>query len=70
MLSVQDAKNKYRFHVLILSCFSLLGLYVSCDYPAMLEDQIKTDMNLNSFEYNLLFSVQTFPSIITPFFAA
>jgi MFS family permease len=60
----------YRFIVLVLICVLTFGGYYSYDLPGSLS-YAYTDpsiLNLNAFQYNLLYSVYSWPNTILPFF--
>ena len=60
----------YRYLVLFLICVLTFGGYYSYDLPGSLS-YAYTDpsiLNLNAFQYNLLYSVYSWPNTILPFF--
>ncbi len=60
----------YRYLVLFLICVLTFGGYYSYDLPGSLS-YAYTDpsiLNLSAFQYNLLYSVYSWPNTILPFF--
>jgi len=60
--------SSFRWAVLILSCLNGVGNYFCFDNPQALQAAIVDDFKINTFWYNLLYSVYAFPNIILPFF--
>jgi len=61
-------ETKWRWLTLALSSVALVGSYFCYDNPEALQTQIQDKLDLNSFKYNLLYSVYSFPNIVLPFF--
>ena len=53
--------------MLIIQCLTVVGRYYAYDNPQALEVALKKDLNLDNFQYNLLYSVYSIPNIIIPF---
>ena len=62
------SRSCFRWIVLFLSCWAMFGSYYCYDNPTALSNQIKSKYDLSSTEYNLLYSVYSFPNIILPLF--
>lgn len=62
------AQSPLRWIVLVLACISMLGSYYSYDIPSVLNDQFMEHYNINSFNFNLMSSVYSYPNIVLPFF--
>ncbi|EDV21302.1 uncharacterized protein TRIADDRAFT_30594 [Trichoplax adhaerens] len=58
----------HRYLVLILMCFLSFGSYFVYDNPAALEKQIETDMRVNAANYELLYSLYSWPNVVLCFF--
>ena len=56
-----------RWVILILACLLLMGHYYAYDFPAILKQHIMNDMNVDSFQYNLLYSLYSIPNMFLPF---
>ena len=56
-----------RALMLIVQCLMVVGRYYAYDNPQALEVAIKTDLGVDNFAYNLLYSVYSIPNIIIPF---
>jgi MFS family permease len=61
-------KQKYRWTMLILACFFVMGNYFCYDYPACLEEAIETEFNVTPTGYGLTYSVYAIPNIVLPLF--
>lgn len=61
-------RGVHRYVVLIFMCFLSFGSYFCYDNPAALEHQIKHDMNVDSTEYMLCYSLYSWPNVILCFF--
>jgi len=57
-----------RWLTLFLACMLNFGNYFCYDNPQALEDDLETRIPLTTFDYDLLYSVYSFPNIILPFF--
>lgn len=62
------ARSPLRWIVLVLACISMLGSYYSYDIPSVLNDQFMDHYHINSFNFNLMSSVYSYPNIVLPFF--
>ena len=57
-----------RWLVLFLACVALFGSYYVYDNPAALKGPLQQELKLDDFQFNLLYSVYSFPNIVLPFF--
>eukprot|EP01084_Bolivina_argentea_P141150 248068_1 len=62
------SKSCFRWVVLFLSCWAMFGSYYCYDNPTALANQFQDKYNLTDTQYNLLYSVYSFPNIILPLF--
>lgn len=65
------ARSGWRWGILPLACVAMIGSYYSFDIPSALQDTLKADnggLHLSSFNFNLLYSVYSFPNVILPLF--
>ncbi|CAG9327828.1 im:7160594_2 [Blepharisma stoltei] len=62
------AKTKSRYLMLFFACFLCFGNYYIYDNPSALQPQLEKRLNMNSFEFNMLYSVYSFPNVILPLF--
>jgi len=62
--------KSFGFKFAILTCISFLsfGSYFAYDAVSALELDIKTDLNISTFQFGLLYSVYSFPNIILVIF--
>lgn len=70
MVFLDPHHRAYRYLVLFLICVLTFGGYYSYDLPGSLS-YAYTDpsiLNLSAFQYNLLYSVYSWPNTILPFF--
>ncbi len=70
MAFISPNHRAYRYLVLFLICVLTFGGYYSYDLPGSLS-YAYTDpsiLNLSAFQYNLLYSVYSWPNTILPFF--
>eukprot|EP01016_Furgasonia_blochmanni_P008234 TRINITY_DN13316_c0_g1_i1.p1 TRINITY_DN13316_c0_g1~~TRINITY_DN13316_c0_g1_i1.p1 ORF type:complete len:520 (-),score=13.91 TRINITY_DN13316_c0_g1_i1:12-1571(-) len=58
--------TKMRWVALGLACTNLFGNYYAYDNPQSLQDALQTKLELSDFQYNLLYSVYSFPNMILP----
>ncbi|XP_071798921.1 lysosomal dipeptide transporter MFSD1-like [Asterias amurensis] len=63
----RSAWHRYTF-VLALVCLLSFGSYYCYDTPSALEDIIKEDLNVNTSQYVLLYSLYSWPNVILCFF--
>ncbi|EGR29424.1 major facilitator superfamily protein, putative [Ichthyophthirius multifiliis] len=56
-------QSKIQYLILFLTICANLGNYFSDDFPAILEKQIKTHLQINSLQYNLLYTVMSIPPL-------
>jgi len=61
-------RSPFRWLVLFLSCWAMLGSYYCYDNPTALNTQIQDEYGLTSIQYNLLYSVYSIPNTILPLF--
>jgi len=61
-------RGVHRYFVLIFMCFLSFGSYFCYDNPAALEHEIKRDMNVDSTQYMLTYSLYSWPNVILCFF--
>ena len=54
--------------MLILAVLLCFGSYFVYDNPSALQPQLMDRLNMNSLEYNMLYSVYSFPNFILPLF--
>ena len=54
--------------MLVLVVLVNIGSYFVYDNPSALQPQLMDRLNMNSLEYNLLYSVYSFPNFILPLF--
>ena len=54
--------------MLLLAVLLCFGSYFIYDNPSALQPQLMDRLNMNSLEYNLLYSVYSFPNFILPLF--
>ncbi len=57
-----------RWLTLFLACMLNFGNYFCYDNPQALEDDLEKRIPLTTFDYDILYSVYSFPNIILPFF--
>jgi len=57
-----------RWLALVLTCFINFGPYFSVDNPQALQGSLEDQLNLTNVQFNMLYSVYSFPNIILPFF--
>ncbi|XP_055327665.1 major facilitator superfamily domain-containing protein 1-like [Paramacrobiotus metropolitanus] len=62
------ARFGYRFAVLVLVCLTSLGSYFCYDNPAALQTEIIKDMKINTSQFQLLYSLYSWPNVIVCFF--
>jgi nitrate/nitrite transporter NarK len=55
-----------KYFALILMCFLTFGKYYAYDNPQALQNELTSTLSLSSLEYNLLYSVYSFPNMILP----
>jgi len=77
-MNIPDSGNKkksselrtswVRWLTLFLACMLNFGNYFCYDNPQALEDDLETKIPISTFDYDLLYSVYSFPNIILPFF--
>jgi MFS family permease len=58
----------YRWSILVITCFLTFGSYACYDTPGALVVYIQNDLHVDSFQYNLLYSVYSWPNTILVFF--
>jgi len=64
----QRSSSKLRWLVLMLACLSAFGNYFCFDNPTALSEALKERLHLSSLEYNLLYSLYSFPNMVLPLF--
>eukprot|EP01084_Bolivina_argentea_P009982 18627_1 len=64
----QMKQSCFRCMILFVSCCAMFGTYYCYDNPAAVSEEIKTNYNLSSTKYNVLYSIYSLPNIILPFF--
>mmetsp|Transcript_59956 Transcript_59956/g.98969 ORF Transcript_59956/g.98969 Transcript_59956/m.98969 type:complete len:550 (+) Transcript_59956:21-1670(+) len=62
------SKSCFRWLVLCLSCWAMFGSYYCYDNPTALATQMQSTYDLTDIQYNLLYSVYSFPNIVLPLF--
>lgn len=60
--------TKYRWIALCLACSLMFGEAYCFDNPMAMQDSIQQKLDLDQVQFNLLYSVYSFPNIIFPFF--
>lgn len=58
----------HRYFVLIFMCLLSFGSYFCYDNPTALEDIIKSDIDINTVQYSLFYSLYSWPNVILCFF--
>mmetsp|Transcript_14208 Transcript_14208/g.26807 ORF Transcript_14208/g.26807 Transcript_14208/m.26807 type:complete len:421 (+) Transcript_14208:1821-3083(+) len=58
-----------RFGVMALVCISCFGSYFVYDIPSSLQLQLKGAFDMSDLQFNMLYSVYSFPNIFLPFFS-
>lgn len=64
----QRSDSKLRWLVLSLACLAAFGNYYCFDNPTALAEPLKARLNLSNLEYNLLYSLYSFPNMVLPLF--
>ncbi|GAQ86326.1 major facilitator superfamily protein [Klebsormidium nitens] len=65
---MQRSDLKSRWVVLVLTAVILAGSYFNYDGPAALKAPLQETLHLSDTQYNLLYSVYSFPNIVLPLF--
>ena len=60
-------ETNWRYLALMLMCLLTFGRYFAYDNPQALETVLEADLNIDSFQYSLLYSVYSIPNIFLPF---
>ncbi len=66
--AITKTQSVWRWPILALSCMAMFGSYYCFDNPAALQGSLQKELNLDDFNYNLLYSVYSAPNVILPFF--
>lgn len=61
-------KTWWRWVMLVMCCFFLLGSYFCYDIPGVLEVQIEEQFIVSPTQWSLLYTVYSMPNMILPFF--
>jgi len=59
--------SEMRWVTLALMCLSCFGNYFASDLPQSMMNPIKTELGLDVYNYNKIFSVYSIPNVILPF---
>lgn len=54
--------------MLIMACSFLLGSYYCYDIPAVLEQEIEDEFDVDATQWSLLYTVYSIPNMVLPFF--
>ena len=57
-----------RWPVLCFACCFLIGSYFCYDNPGPIEKTMEADLNIPQTQWNLLYSVYSYPNIVLPIF--
>ena len=64
-----ESQTKDRWYVLILLCIQSISIWYSFDTLTILHNEFYAQLKFTDFEYNFLYSIAVFPSLILSFFA-
>lgn len=68
MAKFERSQSPIRWLVLFLACVGLFGSYYVYDNPGAMLHEIENYLNIDNTQYNLLYSVYSFPNTVLPFF--
>lgn len=69
LIEGQDKTTSWvRWLILLLSCITMFGSYYCYDNPSALQSQLQERMKLSDSDFNLFYSVYSYPNIILPLF--
>ncbi|EGR32442.1 major facilitator superfamily protein, putative [Ichthyophthirius multifiliis] len=60
---LNEKNNRWRWVILLFIILSNLGNFFSDDFPAVLENQLKTQLQMSALQYNLLYSILCIPPL-------
>jgi len=61
-------ESNWRWLMLFFGCCFLLGSYFCYDNPGPIQTTLQDDLGLSTAEYNLLYSVYSYPNTVLPIF--
>ena len=61
-------ETNWRWLLLFLACYYLMGNNFCFDNPAPIEKTLEKDLNITTTQYTLLYSVYSYPNMVLPIF--